>query len=243
MTNDVATGTSDVLVFIPSYNDMVAVAGVIAAIKMLSPVPKILLLDDGSVEPGNCEWGRDNVLFFRLPDNYGLGTCTHIALDHMLKFGYRAMVRIDADGQHPAAQIPELLACLDERDADLVVGCRTNQDNGGGLGALVRRLVKWYFVRLTRLIGGAETPSDVNTGFFALNRKAAGVLNRFHLERYPEPQMFMLAGRAGLRLGEVFVEQAARARGRSSLSFFHATRLFYRFNILAIGEALRGGRR
>jgi len=55
--------------------------------------------------------------------------------------------------------------------------------------------------------------------------------------------MFMLAGRSGLRLSELSVEQAVRAKGKSSLNLLHATRLFYRFNILAIGEALRGGRR
>lgn len=243
MMNDVAAGSSDVLVFIPSYNDMVGVAEVIAAVKKLSPAPRILLLDDGSIELGKDDWAAEGVLFFRLPDNYGLGTCTHIALDHFLNFDYRALVRIDADGQHPADQILDLVACLDQGEADLVVGCRTNQDGGGGPGSLVRRLVKWYFVRLTRLIGGAGTPSDVNTGFFALNRKTARVLNRFHLERYPEPQIFMLACREGLRLREVFVEQTARAQGRSSLNLLHATRLFYRFNILVIGEALRGGRR
>ena len=232
-------GADEVLVFVPSYNDMDLVGDVVNGITALPGKFRVLVIDDGSTVGGRLDWAESEVLFVRLGDNFGLGTGTHIALDHMLRYGYRAVVRADGDGQHPVEQIPKLLAALEADDADLVVGSRINQIDGTGLGPLARRLVKWYFTRIARLITGNKAPSDVNSGFFAFNRRGAEVLNRFHLERFPEPQIFILACREGLRVKEVFIEQAERRRGSSSLGLIHAARMFFRFNIFVIAEMMR----
>ena len=49
-----------------------------------------VFLDDGSIEFRDRDRARDAVLFFRLPDDYGLGSCSQIAPDQALDFGYRA---------------------------------------------------------------------------------------------------------------------------------------------------------
>jgi glycosyltransferase involved in cell wall biosynthesis len=231
---------NEILVLVPSYNDMETVVGVEDAIASINGPFRTLILDDGSVNAGTfAERRKKTTLFFRLPGNFGLGSCMHIGIDHMLKYGYSALVRIDADGQHPASQIPLIVAPLLEHGADMVIGSRKNHNEGKGIGVIVRRLIKGYFSNVARLIGGKNAPKDVNTGFFALNVKAARTLNQFQLERFPEPEMFILACREKLQIKEVFIDQSDRKQGKSSLGLIHAARLFYRFNIFVFLELFR----
>ena len=127
----------------------------------------------------------------------GLGMCTHIALDHALKYGYWAPLRIDSDGQHPVAMIPELLLPISNANADIVVGTRENHGDESGIGNFFRKLVKSYFTAVAAWITRGGVPSDVNSGFFALNHDAMVKINSVILERFPEPQMLILAHAIG----------------------------------------------
>ena len=68
------------------------------------------------------------------------------------------------------------------------------------------------------------------------------LLNNGHLERYPEPQIFITLGRSSLRIAEIDVEQKDRAEGKTTLDWSSAARLLYRFNVFVIGELIRGRR-
>jgi hypothetical protein len=54
---------------------------------------------------------------------------------------------------------------------------------------------------------GGRSPADVNTGFMAMNHQAVMVLNRIHLYRFPELQIFFIIGRPSLRMNDVAVQQ------------------------------------
>ena len=215
----------EVLVFVPSFNDGESLSDVLTDIRHLGGRYQTLVIDDGSRPDAMPRGLGDEVLRCRLPDNFGLGLCTHVAFDHALKYGYKAVVRVDADGQHPVGEIPRFLQGL-AGGADVVIGNRTNQYAGASLGVFFRWAAKVYFVSVARLITRGRGPSDLNTGFFALSAKAVGILNRFQLERYPEPQIFVLACREGLRLEEIRVEQLERRYGASTLTLLQAARLF-----------------
>ncbi len=231
----------DVLVLIPTFNDHAMLAGLVRGVAALPGSNRVLLVDDGSHQPVDVAALGQGVLHAHLPDNFGLGACTQIAFDHVANAGYRFVVRIDGDGQHAVEDIPLLLAPLRAGQADLVVGCRVNH-NTGGAGGLLRALIKRYFAFTARLMTSGRAPSDVNTGFFAATSAAAQVLNRFTFERYPEPQMFVLACRVGLRVREVQIEQREREFGRSSIGALSAARMWYRFTVFVLAELLRGPR-
>jgi glycosyltransferase involved in cell wall biosynthesis len=228
-----------VLVFVPTLNDHDSVAEVLAEIGKLGPRYRVLVVDDGSDVPVRSYPLRRDVLTCELPDNFGLGVCTHVAFDHALRMEYDAVVRVDADGQHPVHEIPALLAPLQSGDADIVVGTRTNQFRENVMSGLPRRIAKYYFNWVARLMTRGLSPSDVNSGFFAVTAAGAAKLNAFSLERFPEPQLFVLACRAGLRLREIPIKQFERRRGRTTLNMFGAIRMFYRFNVFVLGEMLR----
>ena len=228
-----------VLVFVPTYNDVEILGPITAAIENLEGDFELLIVDDGSAVAIDPNDFGPAVSYLRLPGNFGLGVCTHIAFDHALRKNYRAVVRIDADGQHPVERIPDLLAALETGQADLVVGTRSNRHHGRGLRALTGRWVRIYLSSITKLLTGGRSPEDVNSGFLAFNRQAAEILNGHQLERYPEPQICVLACRRGLRVAEVTIEQEPRLYGTSTLTLGHALRILYRFNIFVLAELLQ----
>ena len=226
---------SRVLVFLPSYGDESALPELVAEIVRLGDRYRALIVDDGSATPLAAPAAALSV---RLPANFGLGVCTHVAFDHALRHGYGIVVRADADGQHRIEDIPRLVAEIDAGRANLVVGVRANHA-GGALSNLARRGLKAYFRVVARWMTGGRAPDDVNSGFFAVDGHAMGVLNRNGFERFPEPEMFVLACRSGLEVVNIAVQQRRRADGVSTLGPVPAMQMFFRFNVFALNELLR----
>ena len=222
-----------VLVFIPTYNDSEVLERLCREAASIGEDVRVLVVDDGSAASVSQEVVGNGGLVFRMPANFGLGACTHVAFDHVLRAGYDVIVRIDGDGQHPVHMIPALLEPIAAGRADLVVGRRTN--HGGGAA---RRLIKWYFSAVTRLYTRGAAPADVTSGFFAASRAAVERINRFTLERYPEPQLYVVACSQGLRTSEVPVVQQDRQFGASTLNLIQGARMLYRFHMFLLGEVL-----
>ncbi len=237
--SDQITTSGPVLIFVPTYNDVEFLGTIAAKIAGLDGDYDLLVVDDGSALSVDLGEIGPTASYFRLPSNFGLGVCTHIAFDHALRKNYRVAVRVDADGQHPIDRVPDLLAPLERGEADVVVGSRTNRNKGSGLRALMARCVRSYLSSVVALLTGGRAPRDVNSGFLAVNREAAEVLNRYQLERYPEPQICALACRRGLRVVEVPIEQHPRQHGASTLTLGHGLRILYRFNIFVLAELLQ----
>lgn len=234
-----ALGSSErrVLVFIPSLNDAAALPELVGEINAMGTRYQPLVIDDGSQDLVVTRALMGQCLHARLPANFGLGVCTHVAFGHALRHGYGAVVRVDGDGQHRTADIAALMKPIDSGEADLVAGVRVNQSQGGG--HFTRRMVKSYFNAFARRITRGCAPDDVNTGFFAANGFAVECLSRDVLERFPEPEMYVTACRAGLRVRSVPVEQRQRVEGRSTIKVVGGIRMFFRFNVLAFGELFR----
>lgn len=229
-----------ILVFVPALNDADGLTNLVSEIQAQSPRVRVLVIDDGSAPPIDAASFPPDVLLVRLPNNMGLGVCTHVAFDHALRHGYNTVVRLDADGQHPVDRIADLVVPLDAGTADVIVGGRSNRNSGRGLRATLSTMMKVYLSLISRLITKGKTPRDVNTGFIAFSSAAVSVLNRFKLERYPEPQIFILASRGGLCIHEIAIEQGARRSGTSSIRLSQALQIFYRFNVFVLGEILLG---
>jgi len=232
-----------VLILIPTCNDFELLADITSDLQKLGDAYRIMIIDDGSTVKIDPSAFASDVLYFRLPTNFGLGTATHIAFDHALRHDYEAVVRMDADGQHPLDLIPRLLEPIALGDADLVVGTRVNRHEGSGLRAAAATLVRYYLSLVARLMTQNRTPRDVNSGFYAVSAKAILKLNSTQLERYPEPQMYVLAGRQRLTIKEIAIQQQARRYGSSTITIGRALGMFYRFNIFVLAELLQRPKR
>lgn len=231
-----------VLVLIPAYNEGQSAVEVAINVLRLGPAYRPLVIDDGSFEPIDPALLPRGALLFRCPFNAGIGVATHIAFDHALAEGYEFVVRLDGDGQHPAARVPDLIAPIRSGAADLVAGVRVNHADGSGVGNWLRSAAKAYYAAVAGLLTDGRAPIDVNTGFFAASRRAVAQLSSVDLERFPEPQMFVSACRLGLRVTTVSIEQLTRERGNTTLNFARALGMFYRFNLFVAERLVESGR-
>lgn len=242
MSSSQGNAPERVLVFIPSFGDAVALPRLQKAIAALGPRYWTLIVDDGSADPLVRPTG-DRCLLVRLPANFGLGVSLDIAFAHVLGHDYGVLVRIDADGQHAVHDIPTMVAAIEGGDADLAVGVRVNQGEPEMRGSIARRVLKAYFRFLARVVTRGAAPADVNSGFFAVRREAISVLRRTRFERFPEPELYVAACVANLKVTSVAVNQQVREDGRSTLDLIAAARMLFRFNIYAVGHLLRRIRR
>jgi glycosyltransferase involved in cell wall biosynthesis len=227
------------LVFVPSFNDKELLGPLTSEILALGENFQPMVIDDGSHLPIQKKDLAEGTLLARVPDNYGLGMATHIAFDHALLHDYSAIVRIDADGQHPVSLIPPIISPVLDGSADIVVAERTNRNKRRGFREIVSRLVRGYLSQIARLLTRGKAPRDVNSGFFSANLKSASKINEFSLDRFPEPQICVLAPRNGLIVANLEIEQSERKYGTSTVTLGHAVRLFYRFNIFVLAELLQ----
>lgn len=219
-----------VLVLIPSFGDWQELPRLVAEIDRLGSEYRSLIIDDGSPRP----IPKPDVvgsLLVRLPTNIGLGVSIGIAIAHAAAHGYEVLVRIDADGQHNVADIPLLVAQVRVSQAAVALGVRTNQDFD-----FARRLVKAYMNFVAMLLTRGAVPRDVNSGFFAINRAGIARLEGSHLERFPEPELYVSAWRVGARLLAVNVQQRPRQHGASSFGWIAAARMLFRFSMFALGQ-------
>jgi glycosyltransferase involved in cell wall biosynthesis len=131
----------------------------------------VLLVDDGMPPESAAELARlaaeAGVGLLRLPANFGKGHAIAAGRRHLLSRTPppQALIVLDADGQHPPAAIPALLAAAAE--ADLVIG-----DRLGALGMpRLRRITNRFSSRLLALITGHPVP-DSQCGLRLLHGRA-----------------------------------------------------------------------
>jgi dolichol-phosphate mannosyltransferase len=116
-----------VAVIIPTYNEAENIEQIVARLRRAVPDADVLIADDNSPD-GTGEIADklaltdDQVNVLHRPGKQGLGAAYLAGFGWALDRGYSAMVEMDADGSHDPADLPALLAAL--QDADAVVGSR-----------------------------------------------------------------------------------------------------------------------
>lgn len=116
-----------VAVIIPTYNEAENLEQIVARVRAAVPAADVLVADDNSPD-GTGDIAEklaltdDHVHVLHRPGKQGLGAAYLAGFQWALERGYDAMVEMDADGSHDPAELPSLLAALE--DADLVVGSR-----------------------------------------------------------------------------------------------------------------------
>lgn len=234
-----------VLVIVPAYNEQASLAGVIAELLALPPHIDIAVIDDGSTDHtrpvaleaagaagvNGADSARCRVI--SLPFNLGIGGAMQAGYRYAHAQGYDVAVQVDADGQHPADRVVDLVAMLHEARADLSVGSRFLAPEGPGYDTpMGRRLAIVGIAMLLRLLSGQRF-SDPTSGFRAAGRRAIACFAHWYPDDYPEPEVLLLLRRAGLRVVELPVAMRQRQGGVSSIPPIRG--LFY---VLKVGAAL-----
>ena len=224
------------LVFIPAWNEAENLPAVLEELRAEIPDANVLVVDDGSTdETAQLARGAGaEVLSFG--ENRGLRAAIAAGYGYAAEHGYELVGRLDADGQHPAAELRRLLERVEDGDADAAVGSRFVAGDGyepyrykpspeRAVGtALLRRLMR------LRVRGGV---ADATSGLYAVNAGAAKVLARPYTSGAPEVEGLIRLGEAGLRVAEVPVNMREREGGESKLAGRRAVHL-----VVTVGAAI-----
>lgn len=161
---------AEVLIIIPTYNEIENIEAIVAAVLKLSLDYHMLIVDDGSPDgTGNKVQELqasylDRLHLIEREGKLGLGTAYIRGFEFGLEKGYKYIMEMDADFSHNPKDVPRLVEAVRENKVGMVVGSRYVK--GGGFKNWNKyRLALSYGASLyTRLITGMPV-KDPTAGF------------------------------------------------------------------------------
>jgi len=153
-----------IIVVIPAYNEELTVSGVILSIRHLVDWD-ILVVDDCSSDSTNLEAQTAGASVITLPVRAGAWRAIQCGFMYARDEDYDVVVTMDADGQHSAKSLQNLVAPLIEHSCDVVVGVYTAR------APWLKRMTWNAFRKMFDL-----SLEDVTSGFRAYNRSTVDVL-------------------------------------------------------------------
>lgn len=217
-----ATGTDSLLVLIPAYNEEGAIASVVSEVHRYVPGAPVLVIDDCSRDGTSFCARSAGADVLALPHHLGLGGAVQAGYKLAFELGYEYVIRVDGDGQHPAADIPRILEKLKSSDYEMVIGSRFLEANGWR-SSFARKMGQSFFRAVLRPILG-QSVHDPTSGFVGVNRRALQVFaSSFPLE-YPEIEALVVLQRRRFRFTEIPCKMRPRTTGRSTIT---AVKSFY----------------
>lgn len=162
MDSNDGTRQPRISIVLPAKNEEVGLAKTLPRLKEAFPEAELIVVDDGSTDGTGAMCAAHGAVHVRHPYSMGNGAA--------IKSGARRargdiLVFMDADGQHDPADVPRLLAKLDDGH-DMAVGART-WDSQASTG---RSLANRIYNRLASYMTGNRI-DDLTSGFRAVRAR------------------------------------------------------------------------
>jgi hypothetical protein len=209
------------LVFIPAWNEEDTVGTVIAGVREQIPDADVLVVDDGSADDTADVARAAGAVVASLPFNQGLGAALQTGYLYALREGYDLCAHLDADGQHPPAEVARLLDEVRADRADLVIGSRyrdPGQAESDDYRPTISRRIGTSVFRFFLTLATRQRFTDTTSGMRAANRRVMELFSENYSPDFAEIESLQLAVREGLRVEEVPVRMLERVGGSSFLT-------------------------
>jgi glycosyltransferase involved in cell wall biosynthesis len=234
------------LVFIPAWNEADSVAAVIGGVRERLPEADLLVVDDGSTDATAARAREAGATVASLPFNQGLGAALQTGYLYALREGYDFCAHLDADGQHPPADVARLLEEVYADRADLVIGSRYH-DRGTAKSddykPTISRRIGTSVFRFFLTLATRQRFTDTTSGMRAANRRVMALFSEHYSPDFAEIESLQLAVRQGLRVEEVPVRMLERAGGASFLTPLRSAFFIFKGMIVLLVGQFRPRRR
>ena len=218
------------LIIIPAYNEEANLKRVVNRIKEEVPWADYVVINDGSLDDTRAICETNRFQYLDLPVNIGLSGAIRAGMKYAVYEKYDYVVQIDGDGQHRPEYISELLKCMKETGAGIVIGSRfKNKKKPASLRMLGSRLISGAIWLTTK----GDYIGDVTSGMRLYDRNAI-IRYANGINYRPEPDTVAYLINHGIKVREVQVEMDERIAGTSYLSIGNSVNYMIHvlFNIL-----------
>jgi glycosyltransferase involved in cell wall biosynthesis len=213
-------------VIVPAFDEQDCITDVVTDVR--SNGLDCLVVDDGSTDRTESLARAAGAEVVRLPINLGVGGALRAGFRYAVERGYTCVVQVDADGQHIAEHIGELLQALDAQGLDMVIGSRF-ADGGEHDMSRMRRFCIRLLARVIARSGGTRT-TDPTSGFRAIRSPLLEAFARDFPHHYLGDtfEAVLVASRRGYRIGEIPVTMRQRQGGRPSADLYASSQAMLR---------------
>jgi dolichol-phosphate mannosyltransferase len=235
--------TERVTVALPTYNEAENLPDIAPAITAHGY--RLLIIDDGSPDgtgaiADRLASGSRAVGVLHRPNKDGLGPAYAAGFDRALTEGADIVVEMDADFSHDPADLPRLIAAIDD-GADLAIGSRYVPGGSTPDWPLLRRLISRGGNLYARIMLGIPT-RDATAGFRAFRAEALRRLPYRDAEASGygfQVEMAWRAHQLGLRIAEVPISFRDRTRGQSKMGLRIVAEAMRLVTVWGIGRIIR----
>jgi dolichol-phosphate mannosyltransferase len=212
------------LIVLPTYQEAANIAAVLRRIRAAVPGAHVLVVDDRSpdgtaelAEAVGRELGAIDVM--RRPEKRGLGSAYRDGMGWGLERGYEVLVEMDADLSHDPADLPRLIAAVED-GADLAVGSRYVAGGSIPAWSWARRVLSRQGNRYAATLLHLPV-TDATSGFRAYRAAALAAvdLDRVRADGYgfQIEMVYRMATLGGVTV-ELPISFTERTLGRSKMS-------------------------
>jgi len=212
---------ADTLVFVPAWNEEQNLPGVLDELAGGLAGADVLVVDDGSTDGTARVAAEHGAIVESFGENQGLAIGIAAGYAYAAEHGYAYCGRVDADGQHPVAELARLLTRVRSGECDVAVGSRFVHGDGYEpyrYKPSPARVVGTGLLRRAMRVALGRPFHDATSGMYAVNAKAMPILGKPYEAGAPEVESLLRLRDAGLRVEEIPVDMRERASGESKLA-------------------------
>lgn len=210
---DCSQNNKDLLIIAPAFNEEASLRPFFSALKSAFPNTPVLIVNDGSIDHTSALAHSLGAIVLDMPHNVGVGCAMQAGYQYAVAHGFKSVLRLDSDGQHPPSEAYKLLERQKESQADLIVGTRFSSNRvSSHFRSFGARALSRFLSAICR-----KTISDPTSGFWLVS---SPLLEYFALSfptDYPEPEAIALLHRLGYSYAEIPVTFRTRKHGHSSI--------------------------
>ena len=203
-----------VLAIIPAYNEEENIEWTIEDLLANAPGVDYVVVNDGSRDATAQICRNRGYNLVSLPANLGLAGAFQTGMKYAQRNGYDYAIQFDADGQHSASYIWEMVRAAKENGWQVVIGSRFANAKKPFSARMVGSALITAIIRLTT----GKRIQDPTSGMRLFDSTMIPLFAQ-ELDFGPEPDTISLLMHRGVRVGEVQVEMRERVAGESYLNF------------------------
>lgn len=223
---DKTIGNRRVVAVVPAYNERDNIVSTIEDLRSNAPGVDYVIVNDGSKDDtlSICREHGYNVI--DLPVNLGLAGAFQTGMRYAYEQDYDYAIQFDADGQHSAAYIYEMIRVAEAKDANIVIGSRFATQKK----PLSARMAGSVLISAMILLTTRKRIQDPTSGMRLFDRQMIPLFAN-EMDFGPEPDTISLLMRWGYKVEETQVEMRERTAGESYLNFTKSITYMLRMSI------------